>query len=170
MPRKGELLSDLAGKRFGMLTVVRLYGRQRRQAVWECSCDCGSKVLALANNLKASNTRSCGCLRKRVNREIWTKHGHAARNTPEYESWCAMWSRVSAKSGRRFEGYGARGITACERWRSFSAFLEDMGPRPAGMSLDRIDNDGNYEPGNCRWATASQQNANKRRRVQQRSA
>lgn len=116
-------------------------------------------------NLKSGNSSSCGCLRSEVTTTDSTTHGHAAnsRRSPEYQSWAAMRARVSATSGTRFKNYGLRGITCCGRWASFENFLADMGPRPPDTSLDRIDNDGNYEPSNCRWATASQQVSNRRR-------
>ena len=113
------------------------------------------------SNLRTGNTASCGCLRRDTTAAKSTTHGKSG--SPEHQSWAAMLARVRATSGRRFRDYGARGITVCARWRSFNNFLADMGGRQPGTTLDRIDNGGNYEPGNCRWATPSQQNFNKRR-------
>ena len=162
MPRKGALLSDLTGLRFGRLCVVRLSGRRNRSALWECVCDCGHTIVALGSNLRSGSTASCGCLKSEHNRRTWTTHGHSAANSPEYESWTAMRARVAAKNGQRAIDYGMRGITVCERWGSFEHFLADMGLRPPRTSLDRINNDGIYEPSNCRWATDSEQAANRR--------
>jgi hypothetical protein len=167
MPRKGELRTDLSGQRFGRLTVVKLDHRNdRRKAIWLCRCDCGETSLADGNNLRSGNSESCGCLRREQLAD-GAPHGHAREGlrSPEYQSWAAMWARCRATDpmDRRFRDYVARGITVCERWRSFETFLADMGPRPAGTSIDRIDNDRGYEPGNCRWATDTQQNLNKRR-------
>jgi hypothetical protein len=120
-------------------------------------------VTAIGNNLDRK-TKSCGCLRREVTVSTSTTHGHAGaqKRSPEYQSWTSMLARVRATTGRRYRDYGAGGITVCERWLVFENFLADMGPRPAGTSIDRINNDGNYEPGNCRWATDSQQVANRR--------
>ena len=163
MPRKGDLRTDLSGRRFGRVTVVRFDHRSaHRRSMWLCRCDCGTELVAMDSNLKGK-TASCGCLRREVLSGLYTTHGHSKHaGTPEYESWCAMRARIAARSGARWRNYGSRGITACARWESFENFLADMGPRPPGTSLDRINNDGNYEPGNCRWATAQQQNSNKR--------
>jgi len=165
MPPRGSLKVDLSGRRFGRLVVIGFSHRTKnRRAMWKCRCDCGQENVVDGGNLLSGGTSSCGCLKSEAVRRTFTTHGHRARNTPEYESWSAVRARVAARSGRRFEDYAARGIACCDRWGSFESFLADMGPRPPGTSLDRIDNDGNYEPGNCRWATASQQVANRRRK------
>ena len=162
MPARGAII-DISGQRFGRLVAVAFSHRDdRRRSHWKFRCDCGTEVVSDSNNVKRGAAASCGCLKAENNRRTWTKHGHAAGNTPEYESWSAMLARVRATTGRKFSDYGGRGITVCERWLSFESFLADMGPRPQGTSLDRIDNNGNYEPGNCRWATAPQQVKNRR--------
>jgi hypothetical protein len=165
MPRKGQLLVDLTGQRFGRLFVVEFHGRRNRRSIWLCRCDCGALRHVEGLNLKAGNSRSCGCLKTEQSKNA-ARHGHCRTNrrTDEYKAWAQMLARVRATTGRRFLDYAGRGIGVCERWLSFENFLADMGYRPSPKhSLDRINNDGDYEPSNCRWATASQQVANRRR-------
>ncbi len=151
---------DLTGQRFGRLIAVSI-GSDRRH--WTCLCDCGRSVNVRSDCLKSGNSRSCGCLK----RDSATKHGHSHKNaatppTRTYTSWQAMWTRCTKESSDNFKYYGANGITVCERWKDFGAFLCDMGERPAGTSIDRIDNSRGYKPGNCRWATPKQQALNRR--------
>ena len=156
---------DLAGQRFGRLVVSRRAGTTaHRRSLWECRCDCGNTRLVPADNLKRENTRSCGCLRKEVAKELNTVHG--GTRSREFNTWKGMQRRCYLQSAAGFKNYGGRGIAVCDRWlHSFENFLADMGCKPSPKhSIDRINNDGNYEPGNCRWATAKEQRQNRRRR------
>lgn len=139
-----------------------------KKSKWMCRCDCGTEVFVVSQSLTRGLTRSCGCLRSEMTRLVKTIHGHARKNhvTKEYRAWNSMLRRCFDPRIRNFANYGGRGITVCQRWRdSFECFFEDMGTSPKGMSLDRINNLGNYEPGNCRWATRIQQQNNTRYNV-----
>ena len=130
-----------------------------------CVCDCGVVKDVPNSRLRTGTTVSCGCAQREWARSQ-AKHGHNSRLVPrttEYNSWATMIARVSNSNNPRWEHYGGRGIKVCERWKDFSLFLEDMGLKPGkGYSIDRIDNDGHYEPGNCRWATIEQQLENRK--------
>lgn len=156
---------DLNGLVFDRLTVLKPATNIGRTTRWWCLCVCGQIRAISSNRLRTGETRSCGCLHKEELVQRSTKHGHSKRTSrsPEYESWAAMHARCVAKKGRNKIYYADRGIVVCERWAVFENFLEDMGARPPNMTLDRKDNDGNYEPSNCRWATQSEQRRNSRR-------
>jgi hypothetical protein len=153
---------DLAGKRFGRLAALHPIDHKSGKLRWLCECVCGNTKIARATDLNCGRVRSCGCLQRDRVTERNTKHG--CYGTPTYVSWRRMIDRCTNLKDRRYKDYGGRGIKVCDRWlQSFYAFLEDMGERPPRKTIDRIDVDGDYEPSNCRWASVTTQNRNKRK-------
>lgn len=151
---------QVEGFRFGNWTVLfRL-----KTPFVECVCDCGSRKSVHLGALKQGQSKSCGCSTNQFISSANTKHGGARRSgySREYNSWRMMWERCARKDHKFYHNYGGRGIVICDRWKDFSAFKEDMGNRPEGMSLDRINTLGNYEPENCKWSTRREQNLNRR--------
>ena len=163
------MATDETGKRYHSLTVLSKIGRDKQgRAIWLCRCDCGNEIEARGASLREGNTKSCGCAKKASGPLNATIHGEGVRHeqTPEYRTWCAMRSRCNTPSAGNYAGYGGRGIKVCARWDDFLTFLADMGRKPSpAHSIDRVDPNGDYEPGNCRWSTASEQQRNKRRNV-----
>lgn len=159
---------DLTGQRFGRWSVISFAGMVGTEgAHWNCVCDCGTEREVRSLNLRRGKTLSCGCYNLEAIAERNHIHGHAERGSkpPEYLAWENMRRRCNNPADPRFKWYGARGISVCERWNSFMNFLADMGMKPSPEhSIDRIDNDGNYEPGNCRWTTSIVQQNNRRPR------
>ena len=151
-------IAALCGKKYGLLTVIA-FVKDTTPPIWRCLCACGKEAEIQASNIRSGHTKSCGCLR----RVVTTKHGMA--NSPTYKSWQAMKSRCCNSNTPNYKYYGERGITIYLPWiTSFEQFYVDMGKRPSSSySLDRKDTDGDYTPDNCRWATASEQQLNKRR-------
>ncbi len=168
--RGARVLQDLIGQTFGRLTVLEQVVGTRNGRFFRCRCECGTEKAVSGSALIHGDIVSCGCWRRERAGRVFLKHGAGPRRqrSPEYSSWRAMIKRCYEPKSRGYDRYGGSGITVCGRWReSFETFLADMGPRPSRQhSIDRFPNQqGGYEPGNCRWATAKEQGRNTKTNV-----
>lgn len=158
---------DYIGKKYGLLLVTGYGGIQAEKTCVTVKCDCGSLLVVRLSNLKSGMSTSCGCIRAASIKAVVSTYSSGATSIPEYGSWVAARNRCFNSTANNYHNYGGRGITMCDSWAvNFFQFLKDMGPKPTpAHTLERKNNDGNYEPSNCIWATRKEQRANQRPRT-----
>ena len=152
----------MIGRKFGRWTAIEYKGIKNKLQQYLCRCSCGKENIIYGADLRAKKTRQCTTCHNRANAQKNTTHGFHATST--YRIWCQIIQRCNNVNCEAYHYYGGRGIKVCERWLKFENFLKDMGPRPGKLTIDRTDNDGNYEPDNCRWVT-HKENCNNRHRA-----
>lgn len=152
---------DITGKRFGRVEVIGYAGNDpRNNTRWLCRCDCGIEKIIRRVHLVDGTSTSCGCYQKEINGS-WSRT-HGMTNAPTHRSWNAMLGRCNRPHNASYERYGGRGIQVCDRWKTFENFFADMSEKPKGCVIDRKDNDGNYEPSNCKWSTFAESSRNRK--------
>lgn len=156
--------ADLTNKRFGRLTALYSIPKTKNTLNWFCRCECNNECIVYSYHLQNGDTTSCGCFSKENLRKKATIHGHTqgGKHSSVYNTWLCMRERVFNKNHEHYHYYGGQGITICDKWLTFEGFYEDMGDRPKGHTIDRIDNDKSYYKENCRWANSKTQGNNKK--------